>query len=89
MAIIDLNRVCISATPINTAINAMIEAAAMPEPNKRQYLGASSIGSECMRRIQFDWMVDSVTVPAATSTASSRARSRPTCRCRRPPSTNW
>jgi len=25
----------------------------------------------------------------ATSTASSRARSRPTCRCRRPPSTTW
>ena len=27
--------------------------------------------------------------PPATSTASSRARSRPTCRCRRRPSTSW
>jgi hypothetical protein len=54
----DLNRANVSATPINTAINDLIEAAAMPEANTRQYLGASSIGSECLRKIQFDWMVD-------------------------------
>jgi hypothetical protein len=57
----DFNRSCLSAAPINTAINDLIEAAAArePETNNRQYLGASSIGSECLRRAQFDWMVDS------------------------------
>ena len=56
----DFNRACLSATPINAAINAMIEAAAAPEINNRQYLGASSVGSECLRRVQYDWMVDAV-----------------------------
>jgi hypothetical protein len=58
--VIDFNRACISTAPINTAINDLIEAAVMSEANTRQYLGASSIGSECHRRIQYDWMVDGV-----------------------------
>ena len=33
--------------------------------------------------------VDSTGARPATSTASSRARSRPICRCRRRPSTSW
>jgi hypothetical protein len=58
---VDFNRTIRSAAPINTAINDLIEAAAArtPETNVRQYLGASSIGSECLRRVQYDWMVDS------------------------------
>ena len=57
----DFNRACLSATAINTAINAAVEAAAArePESNVRQYLGVSSIGSECARKVQYDWMVDS------------------------------
>ena len=57
----DLNRAIHSAEPINTALNEMIEAAAArtPEVNTRQYLGASSIGSECLRKVQYDWMVNS------------------------------
>lgn len=55
---IDLNRACLSAEPINTAINDLIAAAEPPEVNERQYLGASSVGHECMRKVQFDWMVD-------------------------------
>jgi hypothetical protein len=56
----DFNRVVLSAAPINTVINGLIEAAAArePETNTRQYLGASAIGSECLRKVQFDWMVD-------------------------------
>jgi hypothetical protein len=56
----DFNRACLSAAPINTVINDLIEAATVrtPEVNVRQYLGASSIGSECLRRVQYDWMVD-------------------------------
>jgi hypothetical protein len=58
----DFNRTIHSATPINTAINELIETATTrtPEANVRQYLGASSIGSECLRKVQFDWMVDSL-----------------------------
>ena len=57
----DFNRTIHSAAPINIAINELIEAAAArtPEVNTRQYLGASSIGSECLRRVQYDWLVDS------------------------------
>src|SRR6516162_4903623 len=42
--------------PINVALNAAIErAAATTAELPRPYLGASSIGDECMRRIQYDW----------------------------------
>jgi hypothetical protein len=57
---LDFNRANLSDTPISTAINAAIERAEPPEENSRQYLGASSIGSECLRRVQYDWMVDPV-----------------------------
>jgi hypothetical protein len=58
--VINLNRKTHSVDPLNRAINEVIERADTPEENKRQYLGASSIGSECMRKIQFDWMVASM-----------------------------
>jgi len=56
---LDLNRAILSAKPLNQRINELIEAAEPPSPNERQYLGASSIGAECQRRLQFDWMCDS------------------------------
>jgi hypothetical protein len=56
--VIDLNRASLSDTPLSVAINAAIERAEPPEENTRQYLGASSIGSACMRKVQYDWMVD-------------------------------
>ena len=55
---LDFNRACLSASPLSVSINELIERAAPPESNTRQYLGASSVGSECLRRIQYDWMVD-------------------------------
>jgi hypothetical protein len=56
----NFNRANISETAICLEINRLIEKAAArnPEANNRQYLGASAIGSECLRRIQFDWMCD-------------------------------
>jgi hypothetical protein len=56
----DFNHANVSVTPINVAINDLIEAAAArePEENNRHYLGASAIGSECLRRVQFDWQCD-------------------------------
>jgi hypothetical protein len=57
---LDFNRANLSAAPISVAINDAIEAAEPPEENSRQYLGASAVGSECLRKIQYDWMVDAV-----------------------------
>jgi hypothetical protein len=53
--------------PLNDAINAALDAAALVEEREqhRDYLGASAIGSECLRKCQFDWMRESV-FPAKT-----------------------
>jgi hypothetical protein len=51
----DFNRNACSDQPISIALNALIEASAAREET-RGYLGASAVGHECLRRIQFDWM---------------------------------
>jgi len=52
----NFNRATLSLEPINEAVNAAIErAAATAAEMPRPYLGASIIGHECARRIQFDW----------------------------------
>jgi hypothetical protein len=58
--VIDLNRAGLSDTPLCVAINAAIEHAEPPEENARRYLGASTIGTACTRRVQYDWMCDPV-----------------------------
>ena len=55
---LDFNRANISETPLSLAINALIEAAEPPEQSNRKYLGASAVGSECLRRVQYDWLCD-------------------------------
>jgi hypothetical protein len=53
---LNLNRTNLSIEPINGAINEAIErAAATIAELPRPYLGASIIGHECARRIQYDW----------------------------------
>jgi hypothetical protein len=56
--LVDFNRANVSITALSVAINELIERAEPPEANVRQYLGASSVGSECLRRVQYDWLVD-------------------------------
>src|SRR5262245_48116343 len=52
----DFNRAHLSIEPINGAINDAIErAAATAAELPRPYLGASIVGHDCLRRIQFDW----------------------------------
>jgi len=52
----DFNRANLSLEPINEAINQAIErAAARAAELPRPYLGASIIGHDCARRIQYDW----------------------------------
>jgi hypothetical protein len=53
----DFNNNTRSAEPINIALNAVIDASFVLEQT-RGYLGASAVGHECLRRIQFDWMCD-------------------------------
>jgi hypothetical protein len=54
--VLNLNRANLSLEPINTAINAALERiGARTERPREQYLGASILGHECLRRIQFEW----------------------------------
>jgi hypothetical protein len=53
---LNLNRASLSLEPINTAINEAVErAAATTAELPRPYLGASIVGYECARRVQFSW----------------------------------
>jgi hypothetical protein len=57
-SVLNFNRSNLSDRPINQLINELIECAEPAGENYRQYLGASSIGSECLRKVQYDWMCD-------------------------------
>jgi hypothetical protein len=50
----DFNIANLTDQPFNVGINALIERTSMPEL-PRPYLGASAIGDDCARRIQYDW----------------------------------
>jgi hypothetical protein len=52
----DYFRANTAADPVNTTIIAAIErASATTAELPRPYLGASIVGSECLRRVQYDW----------------------------------
>ena len=54
--LLNLNRATLSLDPVNGIINAAIERAASNAAElPRLYLGASIIGYECARRIQYAW----------------------------------
>jgi hypothetical protein len=55
---LNLNRVNLSEEPICVRINELIETAEPPSANYRQYLGASFLGNDCQRKIQFNWFCD-------------------------------
>ncbi len=58
--VLDFNRANLSERTINQLINELIERAEPASENYRQYLGASSIGSECLRKVHYDWMCNPV-----------------------------
>jgi hypothetical protein len=63
---INLARANLSNDQLNIAINAGVEKASASRhanDQARGYLGASLIGDECLRKIQFEWMVTKVTFP--------------------------
>jgi hypothetical protein len=46
--------------PVNVELNTLAERVAVATPRlTRAYLGASSAGDECMRKIQFEWLCSS------------------------------
>ena len=46
--------------PINVELNALTERVALATPRMNGgYLGASAVGDECMRKVQFDWLCSS------------------------------
>jgi hypothetical protein len=68
----DFNRgPALSERPLSQELNALIEAATPSSKNYRQYLGASSLGSDCLRKIQYSWMCDPEH-PSRTSDIFSR-----------------
>jgi len=59
--VLDFNRVNISASSVSVGINEAIERAALRSIRQpRSYLGASIVGHECLRRVQYDWFCDPV-----------------------------
>jgi hypothetical protein len=65
--VLDLNRANLSIASINVAINDAIEHAAKQTAElPRPYLGASIVGGQCLRKVQYDWW--------CTPTHSARAR---------------
>jgi hypothetical protein len=53
---LNLNRANLSDEPINIELNAAIErAAAATAELPRPYLGASIVGDECARKVQYEW----------------------------------
>jgi hypothetical protein len=54
--VLDLNRANLSIAAINVAVNGAIERATMLAAElPRPYLGASIVGGECLRKVQYDW----------------------------------
>jgi hypothetical protein len=53
---VNLNRVNLSLGVVNVAINGAVERAmAKADGSPRPYLGASIVGDDCMRKVQYDW----------------------------------
>jgi hypothetical protein len=60
--VLDFNRSNLASETISASINAALDLGALAEQREKQrdYLGASAIGSECLRKVQYDWKVESI-----------------------------
>jgi hypothetical protein len=53
---LNLNRASLSLEAVNVAVNDAIERASAAKAElPRPYLGASIVGDDCLRKVQFDW----------------------------------
>ena len=72
---LNLARANLSNEPLNVAINARVEEASARKhayDQARGYLGASLIGDDCLRKIQFEWMIAATTFPARVRSIFAR-----------------
>jgi hypothetical protein len=71
---LNLARANLRNDPLHVAINECVEQAARKHANDqaRGYLGASLIGDECLRKIQFEWMVTNGSFPARVHSILAR-----------------
>ena len=69
--VLNFNRARLSEEPINTFVNSLIERAEPKSEDYREYLGASAIGSECLRKVQYSWMCEAE-LPARTKDIFAR-----------------
>jgi hypothetical protein len=72
---LNLARANLSNDPLNAAINARVEEASARKhayDQARGYLGASLIGDDCLRKIQFEWMAAATTFPARVHSIFAR-----------------
>jgi hypothetical protein len=72
---LNLARANQSNNSLNLAINACVEQASArkhSDDRPRGYLGASLIGDECLRKIQFEWVVAMTTFPARVRSIFAR-----------------
>jgi hypothetical protein len=54
--VMNFNRATLGLEPVNVAVNDAIERAAAAKAElPRPYFGASIVGDDCLRKIQFDW----------------------------------
>jgi hypothetical protein len=56
--VLNLNRSNLADRALNQTLNELIERAEPPGKNYRQYLGASAIGDDCLRKVQYNWFCD-------------------------------
>jgi hypothetical protein len=69
---LNFNRANLSDEPINVELNAAIERAAAAKAElPRPYLGASIVGDECARKIQYEWWCKPL-LPARVSSIFAR-----------------
>lgn len=59
---LDFNRTNLATADLATMFVAALDTSALREDREthRTYLGASAIGSECLRKVQFDWQCEPV-----------------------------
>jgi hypothetical protein len=72
---LNLGRANLSNDPLHIAISDCVEQASVRKhanDQARGYLGASLIGDECLRKIQFEWMVTTGSFPSRVHSIFAR-----------------
>jgi hypothetical protein len=81
--VLNLNRSNLADRALNQTLNELIERAEPPGKNYRQYLGASAIGDDCLRKVPLPVHARSIHIwPPARAPPCSAAPALKAARCR-------